>query len=133
MTRLAALLPCAVLLASEARAAAAPRPIPTDAQCTMPAARTPLSFVPGEELEYDLDALGAKAGTLVVRALASNTPGVTPVIATAETNDFFSKIRRVHGKAVSDLDTRSFRPTRYTEIFGREQRPPRGRRHLFPG
>ena len=92
-----------------------PLKIPTDAECGMMAApKLPLSFGPGESLEYDLDAMGATAGKLHMKVLPIKD-GMLPVEAFAQTNTFFSKVRRVKGTATSYLNPKSLRPTRYTE------------------
>src|SRR5262249_4867870 len=82
----------------------APQPPPSDAQCTpLPEVQLRTPFRPGESLEYALDALGAQAGKLLLRVLPLRD-GALPLEARAETNAFFSKIRRVHGKATSYVD-----------------------------
>lgn len=92
-------------------------PPPTDAQCTvLPPLKMPPAFGPGETLTYDLDALGVKAGTMVMRVLPVDPEkNVLPLEVKVQTNTFFSKIRRVSGTAVSELNPRSLRPRRYTE------------------
>lgn len=93
----------------------APAPLPSDAECTaLPAARLPLSFAPGETLDYDLDALGAKAGRMTMRVLPMKD-GALPVEVSAETNTFFSKVRKVKGSGTSYMNVRTLRPLRYFE------------------
>lgn len=90
-------------------------PMPTADQCLkLGSPQVPLSFGPGEELEYDLDALGAKAGTMVMRTLPRQD-GALPIEVTVETNTFFSKVRRVRGTGTSYLNPRTLRPKRYHE------------------
>lgn len=122
MNRIALLL-CAVMLpgsafAQEKKATAPPPPplkIPTDAECSALAAPIkPLSFGPGELLEYELDAMGATAGKLLLKVLPVKD-GMLPVEALAQTNTFFSKVRRVKGTGTSYLNPKTLRPMRYTE------------------
>src|SRR4051794_33944217 len=89
--------------------------MPTDAECKpLPALKLPLAFGPGESLEYDLDALGAKAGrmTMAVKPLKD---GKLPVEVSVETNTFFSKMRRVKGSGTSWLNPKTLKPSRYFE------------------
>ncbi|RKG84618.1 DUF3108 domain-containing protein [Corallococcus terminator] len=80
----------------------------------LPALKTPLAFKPGELLEFDLDAMGAKAGKLTMR-VQRQANGSLPVLVEAQTNTLFSKVRRVRGSATSYLHPRTLRPSRYTE------------------
>jgi hypothetical protein len=90
-------------------------PIPTDAQCLpLGPVTSPLPFGPGETLEFDIDALGAKAGTMTMQTLPLRD-GVLPLEVTVQTNTFFSKVRRVKGVARSDLSPKTLRPSRYFE------------------
>lgn len=90
-------------------------PIPTDAQCLpLGPVMSPLPFGPGETLEFDIDALGAKAGTMTMQTLPLRD-GVLPLEVTVQTNTFFSKVRRVKGLARSDLSPKTLRPSRYFE------------------
>ena len=90
-------------------------PFPSDAECSaLPALRAPLSFAAGETLDYDLDALGAKAGRMTMRVLP-NKDGAIPVEVSAETNTFFSKVRKVKGSGTSYMNPRTLRPLRYFE------------------
>ena len=91
-------------------------PMPTDAQChALGALLKPLPFGPGETLEYDVDALGAKAGSMVMRVLPFRSDGRMAIEVAVETNTFFSKVRRVKGTGTSTMDPRTLRPTRYIE------------------
>ncbi|MFL5320901.1 MAG: DUF3108 domain-containing protein [Myxococcaceae bacterium] len=114
------LLSALVLVFSTAAWADDPKPppplkIPSDAECmALAAPKTPLSFGPGEVLEYDLDAMGATAGKLTLTVLHEKD-GALPVEAHAQTNTFFSKVRRVNGTATSYLNPKTLRPVRYTE------------------
>jgi Protein of unknown function (DUF3108) len=91
-------------------------PFPSEAQCPAlgPVPR-PLPFRPGETLDFDVDALGARAGTLVLRTLPESPDGRWPVEIQVETNTFFSKMRRVSGTGVSSLDPHTLRPGHYRE------------------
>lgn len=80
----------------------------------LPALHTPLAFMPGEQLEFDLDALGAQAGKLTMKVQPLDK-GALPVQVEAQTNTFFSKVRRVRGVSVSYLHPKTLRPSRYTE------------------
>lgn len=90
-------------------------PFPSDAECqAMGPPMSPLPFGSGEVLDFDIDALGAKAGTMTMRTLPQRD-GVLPLETTVETNTFFSKVRRVVGVAKSDLSTKTLRSQRYFE------------------
>lgn len=80
----------------------------------LPALRTPMAFMPGEVLEFDLDAMGAQAGKMVMR-VQKQKDGHLPVEVEAQTNSFFSKVRRVKGSATTYLHPRTLRPKRYVE------------------
>jgi Protein of unknown function (DUF3108) len=89
--------------------------VPTDAQClALGAVLNPVPFGPGETLEFDIDALGAKAGTMTMQTLAARE-GVLPIEVTVETNTFFSKVRRVKGVGRSEVLPKTLRPSRYFE------------------
>lgn len=103
------------LAAEPKKAPEAPLIVPSDGECiALGSPMTPRSFGPGESLEYDLDAMGAVAGKLTLRVLPEKD-GTLPVEAAAQTNTFFSKVRRVKGLATSYLNPRTLRPVRYTE------------------
>ncbi len=90
-------------------------PMPSDEQCMpLPAPREKAAFITGETLDYDIDALGAKAGTMTMRVLPAKDGGL-PIEIHVETNSFFSKVRRVNGTGTSLLSQRTFHPLRYTE------------------
>jgi hypothetical protein len=90
-------------------------PFPTDAQCVaLGSVKTPIAFGPGEQLEFDLDALGAKAGSMTMRVLPQRD-GLMPIEVHARTNTFFSKVRRVDGTGTSYLFPKTLRPSRYYE------------------
>jgi hypothetical protein len=90
-------------------------PFPTDAECAaLPAVRTPLAFQSGETLDYDLDAMGAKAGRMTMKVLPLKD-GALPIEVSAETNTFFSKVRKVKGSGTSYMNPRTLRPVRYVE------------------
>jgi Protein of unknown function (DUF3108) len=80
----------------------------------LPALHTPIAFMPGEQLEFDLDALGAEAGKMTMKVQRPEK-GTLPVSIEAQTNTFFSKVRRVKGVGTSYLHPRTLRPSRYTE------------------
>jgi hypothetical protein len=65
-------------------------------------------------LEFGLDALGARAGKMVLRILPPEE-GLWPIQVRAETNAFFSKIRPLHGHATSYVVPQRLRPQRYVE------------------
>lgn len=88
-------------------------PVPACASA-LPALRTPIAFMPGEHLEFDLDALGAQAGKMTMKVQRPDK-GTLPVQIEAQTNTFFSKVRRVKGLGTSYLHPRTLRPSRYTE------------------
>jgi hypothetical protein len=90
-------------------------PMPTAAQClALGPVRSPLPFRPGETLEFDVDALGVKAGSMDMRVLPPRD-GRWPVSVTVKSNTFFSKIRKVEGLATSTIDPATARPVRYLE------------------
>lgn len=90
-------------------------PLPTEAQCpALPAVKPPFAFVPGEVLEYDLDALGMVAGQLRISVRPVEGGGL-PIRVDAATNTLFSKIRKVTGGATSTLNPKTLRPQRYLE------------------
>ncbi|WP_434345209.1 DUF3108 domain-containing protein [Myxococcus virescens] len=111
-------LPDAEADAPEAESAKAEEPEAplTVAPCTsaLPALRTPMAFMPGEVLEFDLDAMGAQAGTMTMR-VHKQKDGQLPIQVEAQTNTFFSKVRRVRGSATAYLHPRTLRPHRYVE------------------
>ncbi|GEL69710.1 MULTISPECIES: DUF3108 domain-containing protein [Myxococcus] len=111
-------LPDAEADAPEAESAKAEEPEAplTVAPCTsaLPALRTPMAFMPGEVLEFDLDAMGAQAGTMTMR-VHKQKDGQLPIQVEAQTNTFFSKVRRVRGSATAYLHPRTLRPNRYVE------------------
>ena len=89
--------------------------MPTDAECRpLPSLKTPLTFGPGETLEYDLDSMGAKAGRMTLK-VKPHARSRLPVEVAIETNSFFSKFRRVRGMGTSFLNTQTLRPVRYLE------------------
>jgi hypothetical protein len=91
-------------------------PVPTDAQCqALGPLRAPLTFGPAETLEFDVDALGAKAATMVMRVLPPRADGRWAIEVNVETNTFFSKVRSVQATATSFVDPKTLRPARYLE------------------
>lgn len=69
---------------------------------------------PGELLDYELDAVGAHAGTMSVKTLGKKD-GQLPIEVSVETSTFFSKVRKVKGTGTSYLDAKTFRPRQYVE------------------
>ncbi len=89
--------------------------VPNDAEClALGSPQTPFAFPAGEYLEYDLDALGAEAGKLTLK-VGEKKDGAIPVEVTANTNTFFSKVRKVTATATSYLHPQTLRPKRYVE------------------
>jgi len=88
-------------------------PVPA-CSTSLPALRLPTAFMPGEQLEFDLDAMGAQAGKMTMKVQRPEN-GALPVQIEAQTNTFFSKVRRVRGVGTSYLHPRTLRPSRYTE------------------
>jgi hypothetical protein len=75
---------------------------------------SPAPFGPGELLEFDIDALGAKAGTMRMQVLMRKGQTM-PLEVKVETNTFFSKVLKVTATALSTLSTQTLRPVRYRE------------------
>lgn len=104
--------------AQEPQAASKPAPAANEQlpECarSLPALHLPLSFGPGEYLEYDLDAMGAVAGRMTF-SVQKQKEGLLPIQAEVQTNTFFSKVRRVKATATSYLHPRTLRPSRYME------------------
>ena len=93
--------------AGTAAAVPAKAPFPSDAQCVaLGSPKAPFAFGPGESLDYDLDALGARAGKMTMRVLPKHEE-VLPIEIHAETNTFFSKVRRVNGTVTSSLNAKT--------------------------
>lgn len=112
MRALAAVL---MLWAVPALAQADAGALPTDAQCPpLPPLATPIAFGPGEVLEYEVDALGARAATMTMRTLPLRD-GRLPIEAHVETNTFFNKVRKVNGTGTSSVNPKTLRPIRYFE------------------
>jgi hypothetical protein len=89
------------------------QPVPA-CPSALPPLRTPIAFMPGEQLEFDLDALGAQAGKMTMKVQPIHK-GALPVEVEAQTNTFFSKVRRVKGVGTSYLSPKTLRPSHYTE------------------
>jgi hypothetical protein len=89
-------------------------PFPSEAECKALGPPSKVPFSTGEVLEYDLDALGAKAGTMTMRVLAPRE-NTLPLEVSVETNTFFSKIRRVKGAGTSYMNPKTLRSVRYHE------------------
>ena len=96
-------------------AAVVKTPFPkTEACLALGSPKAPFAFAVGETLDYDLDALGARAGKMTMRVLPKRDD-VLPIEVHAETNTFFSKVRRVNGTATSALNPKTLRSTHYYE------------------
>jgi hypothetical protein len=95
------------------------KPVPTDAECAgLPQVKPPFAFSSGEQLEFDLDAVGAQAGKLYMTVLPlDKNKGELPIRAEAKNNTFFAKIRRVNGGGTSYLNPKTLRPIRFVEDY----------------
>ncbi len=80
----------------------------------LPALRPGMSFMPGEVLEFDLDALGAKAGTMTMRVQRPEA-GALPVQVDVQSSSFLSSVRRVKARLTSYLHPKTLRPSRHVE------------------
>ncbi|MGV3623428.1 MAG: DUF3108 domain-containing protein [Archangium sp.] len=90
-------------------------PFPTDAECqAMGPVMSPLPFGPGEALQYDLDAMGARAGVMSITTLPVRE-GVLPIEISVETNTFFSKVRKVKATARAEVNPKTLRSQHYFE------------------
>lgn len=90
-------------------------PFPADAECVaMGPTMSPLPFGPGEALQYDLDAMGARAGVMSITTLPLRD-GVLPIEISVETNTFFSKVRKVKAVARTEVSPKTLRSQRYFE------------------
>ncbi len=93
--------------------------MPPDSKCLpLPRARPPYPFAPGEQLDYDVDVMTAKAATLsftVLPTIGRGPSSEQPVRARALTNSLFSKVRRVKSQGVSYLQTRDLHPREMRE------------------
>lgn len=123
MRRLLTATTAAILFTSSAFAAPAPnRPdigtaakVPTNAEClALGPPQRPYAFPEGETLEFSLDAMGADAGKLSLKVLPRRGDQI-PIEVKAQTNTFFSKVRRVKATATSYLHHKTLRPVRYVE------------------
>ncbi len=123
----------ALLLASAASAAPAsssqainakPAPIRSAASTSagvcaaLPDPREKLPWAPGERLNFDIDVMGAGAGSLAMLALPPVGKGTSteyPLRALAASNSFFSKVRKVRGRSTSYVRSKDLHPRRYEE------------------
>jgi hypothetical protein len=80
----------------------------------LPALRSSLAFMPGEQLEFELDALGAKAGVMRMH-VQRQQGGELPVQVEVRSSSFMSKVRRVRAKLTTFLHPRTLRPSRHVE------------------
>lgn len=106
--------PAVPVNAAAQQAPAGPPPVVPQCSATMPALRSPLAFAPGEQFDFDLDAMGATAGRLSIQ-VQKKQEGALPVQVQIQTNTFFSKVRRVNATAVSYIHPKTLRTSRYTE------------------
>lgn len=101
-----------VALLSCVAAAASPAQVPECAR--LPPIQAPLFFQPGEELDFDVDAMGASAGKVFLKILPLKN-GLLPIELETKTNTLFSKVQRVGGGGTSFLSPKTLRPVRYVE------------------
>lgn len=80
----------------------------------LPALRSDRAFMPGELLEFELDALGAKAGTMTMRVRRPES-GALPVQVEVRSSAFMSSIRRVKARLTTYLHPTTLRPSRHEE------------------
>ena len=80
----------------------------------LPALRPGMSFMPGEVLDFELDALGAKAGTMTMRVQRPEA-GALPVQVEVQSSSFLSSVRRVKARMTSYLNPKTLRPSRHVE------------------
>jgi hypothetical protein len=80
----------------------------------LPSLRTPLAFAAGEQLEFELDALGAKAGMMRM-SVQRQEAGELPVQVEVQSSTMMSKVRRVRAKLTSYLHPKTLRPSRHIE------------------
>jgi len=107
-------------LALAGNALAAEKPAQPPAACAvLPKIRSgPLPFPPGESLTYEVDIMGARAGKMTFDVLPTKGRGVAaevPIRVRAESNSFFTKVRRIKGEVISYLRGKDLRPTRFHE------------------
>lgn len=107
--------------AQPASVPAIPKPpvhaLPTGACPALPKPRAgPPPFPAGESLSYDVDVLGAKAGQLVFDVLPT-ARGATeiPIRVKAESNTFFTKMKKITGEVTSTLRAKDLHPVRFHE------------------
>jgi len=84
----------------------------------LPAPAFPEPWAPGERLTFEIDVMGASAGSLVMMALPPVGKGTSrelPFRALAASNSFFSKVRRVRGRSTSYVRSKDMHPRRYEE------------------
>lgn len=139
----ALLLPIASSAAPQKKAAVPPaklQQVRAKACHPMPAS-TKVPWETGERLSFELDVMGASAGSLALMALPPVGTGTSKeyvLRALAASNSFFSKVRRVRGRSTAFVRAGDLHPRRYEEhtdeggvskaatvIF---QRPDEGRR-----
>ncbi len=76
----------------------------------------PPPFHAGEQLRYDIDVIGVRAGQMSFEVLKGVTGATeTSVRVRAESNTFFDKVRRVKAEAVANLRARDLHPITFQE------------------
>lgn len=124
--RLRTLLAALLLLSASAATAAEPsasklalRPAPAGSCPALPKVRAgPLPFPSGESLSYEVDVMGARAGKMTFDVLPRTGRGADaeiPVRVRAESNSFFTKVRKISSEVTSFLRPRDLRPARFHE------------------
>jgi len=89
------------------------------ATCAALPAGSGTPWKPGERLAFDIDVMGAQAGSLSMMALPPVGKGTSKehvFRALAASNSFFSKVRRVRGRSTAYVRDRDMRPRRYEEM-----------------
>lgn len=109
---------------SVAPKAEGPQAIPVTPPATGPCAKLPRQrpgphpFPAGEDLTFDIDVLGVRAGKMsleVLPTLGRGPAAEVPVRVRAESNAFFSKVRRIKAEATSYLRPKDLHPRRFRE------------------
>lgn len=92
------------------------KPVPTDEECKPLPALTggKAAFTPGETLRFELDAMGAKAGTMTMSVLPVKD-GLLPLRVDAEASAFVRTLTTIKGTATSFVNPVTLRPIRYVE------------------
>ncbi len=75
-------------------------------------------FAPGEQLVYDIDVVGVRAGKMtfeVLQKIGRGSSAEYPVRVRAQSNTFFDKVRKVNAEIVTNLRARDLSPSRFHE------------------